>query len=215
MEVIRIGPEELRLRKSLRALAGLLPSEEIRDILRLPPMERQKRLAEWARRLTEKHIETQTALTRKLKEGVREATEKMRRRKYATMEVMTMHEALERARTRRGGIIAPEVIEAVVIQMPAAIRRELNALQRVMERYARMPIPAAIQAEIRIFRKAAEDLRDRIARIRGLAGQLGIDPNLPEIAMPLQQAEFMARDFEERVRRREQYLQERGQIVTG
>jgi len=214
MEIIRIRPEELRLRKSLRVLAGLLPSKEIRDILRLPPMELQKRLAEWARRLTEKHIETQTALTRKLKEGVREATEKMRRRKYATMEVMTMHEALERARTRRGGIIAPEVIEAVVIQMPAAIRRELNALQRVMERYARMPIPTAIQVEIRIFRKAAEDLRDRIARIRGLTGQLGIDPNLPEIAMPLQQAEFMARDFEERVRRREQYLQERGRTIT-
>jgi hypothetical protein len=214
MEVIRIGAPELIRRVSIRKLAGLLPSEKIRELQRMTPLEQEKALAQWAKELLEKNIQTQTALKRALAEEVRKATEEAKKAEIPVEQQRKVTIAMERARARLGGIVGPTGEERVIIQLPASIKRELNELARVMERYAKMAVPAEIRTEIRVYSRAADDLRSRVAKIRGLAGQLGIDPNLPEIALPLQQAEFMAADFERRVEQRRRFLEERGQTIT-
>ena len=214
MEVIRIGAPELIRRVSLRKLAGLLPSEKIRELQKMTPLEQEKALAQWAKELLEKNIQTQTAMVRTLTEQVRKVTEEAKKAEMPTERQRQVTIAMERARARRGGIVGPTGEEKIIIQLPAAIRKELNELARAMERYAKMPVPAELRTEIRVYSRAAEELRNRIARIKGLAGQLGIDPNLPEIALPLQQAEFMVADFERRVEQRRKYLEERGRTVT-
>jgi hypothetical protein len=210
MEVIRIGAPELILRASIRKLAGLLPSEKIRGLLRMTPLEQEKALAQWARELLEKNIQTKTSLTRTLAEQVRKATEEAKKAEMPVEQQRKVTIAMERARARLGGIVGPTGEEGVIIQLPAPIRKELNELARVMEKYAKMAVPTEIRTEIRVYSRAADDLRNRVAKIRGLAGQLGIDPNQPEIALPLQQAEFMAADFERRVEQRRRLLEERG-----
>lgn len=192
MEVIRIGPPGLIRRAALRKLAGLLPSDTIQRLQRMTPLEQEKALAQWARELLEKNIQTQTALKRALAEEVRKATKEAKKAEMPVEKQRKVTIAMERARARIGGIIGPTGEEKILIQLPAPIKRELNELARVMERYARIAVPAEIRTEIRVYSTAANDLRNRVAKIRGLAGQLGIDPNLPEIALPLQQAEFMA-----------------------
>jgi hypothetical protein len=214
MEVIRIGAPELIRRASIRKLAGLLPSEKIRELQRMTPLEQEKALAQWAKELLEKNIQTQTSLTRALAEQVRKATEEAKKAEMQVEQQRKVTIAMERARARLGGIVRPTGEETIIIQLPAPIRKELNELARVMERYAKMAVPTEIRTEIRVYSRAADDLRSRIAKIRGLAGQLGINPNQPEIALPLQQAEFIIADFERRVEQRRRFLEERGQTVT-
>jgi len=214
MEIVRISPEEVKLRKSLRALAGLLPTERIRDLLRLPPMERERAIAQWVRDFIEEHIRTQTALTRKFAEKVRKATEEAKKRETPVGRMIEMQKVRRSWEVIGGPIVIPGAVVEEVMTLPRAVRQELDELADLLERYARTVFPTEIRAEIKAFRKAAETIRSKVGKIRGLVQQLGIDLTRPEIAYPLQQAEIVAADFEYRARQREQWLEEKGRKLT-
>ena len=212
MEVIKIKPEEVLPVKSPRAAAGQLIGELLKKRGVVTPIRAQEEIGKIVREMIEEHIKTQTAMARELAKGVREATEKAKKRDIPQQAVGEMQQSYQMVREKALPVVTPSEVPKMIEVMPRAIREEINRLYKKMEQYRRPILLQEIRAQIRAYRRMADDLRESIGKIKTLCHQLGIDPSLPEIAGVLQAAEIMAASFEEQARARERYLEEKGKI---